>query len=105
MLATIKVLHLNDSLFYRDPEGIRENRAKGVKGGGMYFWDNALVEECGFRRENITTAQILNKPWLFNIPAEEGMHDAQAPNVQDLDPADEADCECHGIPTHAPCLA
>lgn len=33
-LATIKVLHLNDSLFYRKPEDIRQSRAKGVAGGG-----------------------------------------------------------------------
>lgn len=57
----------------------------------MFFWDNDLVKFVGFKRENITTVQILNKPWLFNKPGDEGMYSPQAPNVEDLDPADEAD--------------
>ena len=47
----------------------------------MFFWDNVLVEDCGFRRENVTICQILNKPWLFNKPAEGGMHSKQEPNA------------------------
>ena len=91
VLSTIKVMHLNDSQFYHDPEYIRADRAKGTKGGGMFWWDNVLVEECGFKRENIITVQILNKPWLFNRPGDDGMHHAQAPNVSALAPADEAE--------------
>lgn len=84
-LEDIRVLHLNDSLFYRNPEDIRQSRATC----GMFFWDNELVKGCGLKRENITTIQVLHKPWLFNKPGDEGMYHAQSPNVPGIDPADE----------------
>ena len=91
VLSTIKVLHLNDSLlFHWKPEDLREDRAKRVKGGGMYHWDNVLVEECGFSRENVTTVQILRKPWLFNLPGDDGMYHQQKPDVATLSPDDQA---------------
>ena len=61
----------------------------------MFFWDNVLVEECGFKRENITTYQILHKPWLFRKQGVDGMFHTQGPDLGEvegcppLDPADE----------------
>jgi len=77
VLKTLKVLHLNDSLYHRSSESIRES----IKTRYMYHWHTELANTMGFDPKNITTIQILEKPWLFNRPGDEGMYDAQAPNI------------------------
>jgi len=76
-LGSLKVLHLNDSLFHRNSDVIRQWRVDHA----IYFWDVELAETMGFDRANITTIQVLEKPWLFDRPGDDGMYAPQSPGV------------------------
>ena len=56
-LACAQVLHLNDSLFHRNSDVIRQWRIDHA----IYFWDVELAETMGFDRANITTIQVRPK--------------------------------------------
>jgi len=85
VLATVKVLHINDGNWVKTGEAAREGRAKRA----TFFWDLELPKWCGVAPENITQVMLYEKPWLFNKPAEEGKYHAQNPNVAKLDPEDQ----------------
>jgi hypothetical protein len=70
-LATVKVLVLSDGNFHKPSATMRTGRANRV----TFFWDLELVDLCGLAAQNITKICLYNKPWLFNLPADEGKWD------------------------------
>eukprot|EP00428_Durinskia_dybowskii_P012128 CAMPEP_0170221052 /NCGR_PEP_ID=MMETSP0116_2-20130129/10214_1 /TAXON_ID=400756 /ORGANISM="Durinskia baltica, Strain CSIRO CS-38" /LENGTH=444 /DNA_ID=CAMNT_0010471731 /DNA_START=87 /DNA_END=1421 /DNA_ORIENTATION=- len=98
-LRQLKVLYINDASYHRPTEmmvkgrsgdgKVGQNGNLGRGPGTWFFWDQGLEDLMGIPRENIKMIQLLEKPWLFNRPGRDANYDASAPDVADLDPADE----------------
>jgi len=77
-LETCKQVHIMDALYFRDWATIKKWRDEIA----MFFWDDEIVRDCGFLRENVTTVCLNMKPWLFVDPGQPGMWDAQSPKTE-----------------------
>lgn len=78
-LAVCKQVHIMDALFFRDHSVIKGWRGPPTnpdKAEEMFYWDDEIIKDCGFKVENVTIVCLNMKPWIFEddglFPADAG---------------------------------
>ena len=78
-LAVCKQVHIMDALFFRDHSVIKGWRGPPTnpdKAEEMFYWDDEIIKDCGFKVENVTIVCMNMKPWIFEddglFPADAG---------------------------------